>query len=354
MQCPHADRDVSPDGHMPQSCAAASSASAVRASFCDLCRIDLQSATALAQHVQGRKHLNKLGRGHTVASKRPMPSMTEADLLQGVAAGRFRNIVVLSGAGISTAAGVPDFRSEGGMFDLARGMWGHRFPELLREPEAVFTRSFILKHPSLWRDEVRPWLATLRDRSFRPTLAHHLCARLHRLGVLLRVYTQNVDGLHGALLPADKVVECHGSLRDGSLVMYGDSLPTRVERCCDADFGKRRQQDVDLILVLGTSLQVAPFCAIPNLAPKGCVRCVVSNDIGAILTNNWSRGHGMSEEGLWRSVGQVTSTKIGSQLVSLKPKWGEDRHAARRWSQLLIEDDCDSFAGRMLQHLDMP
>merc|ERR1712032_442602 len=108
-----------------------------------------------------------------------------------------------------------------------------------------------------------------------------------------------------------------GALRDGSVVMYGDPLPRRFGQCCEADFRSPSVgTEVDLILVFGTSLRVAPFCTLPNMAPQGCHRVLVNNNMGHCLRNHAS---GKS--------------------------WC-DTNASKRWRQLLIESDSDAWVGR--------
>ena len=70
------------------------------------------------------------------------------------------------------------------------------------------------------------------------------------------VFTSNVDGQFQKAGFED-VLECHGSLRDGTLVLYDDPLPPAFERCAKDDFGPCARIPVDLLIVLGTSLQVA-------------------------------------------------------------------------------------------------
>ena len=62
---------------------------------------------------------------------------------------RPRSIVVLTGAGVSTAAGVPDFRSKGGLFETIRAKHGDEYAELIDEPELMFTRWWRDAHPDL-------------------------------------------------------------------------------------------------------------------------------------------------------------------------------------------------------------
>ncbi|KAL7548405.1 hypothetical protein ACHAWF_011694 [Thalassiosira exigua] len=330
--------------------------------WCDVCSLDLQSSSSLAQHRLGRKHTRKefwksSSEGNTTSStsasafKRPpssvLDSLTETEVFQGLASNRYSNVVVLTGAGISTSAGVPDFRSPGGVFDTIRQRYGRRFPEVLDHPESALSRGFAIRHPDVV-DEIRREIKLDYDREkVLPTKTHEFCAWLHRRGALRRIYTQNIDGLHthpSLVVPPDVVVECHGSLAS-RLVMYGDGLPRRFYDCCDVDFApKNNKQDsdrVDLLLVFGTSLQVAPFCAVPNMAPRGSARVLVNRDVEVCLSNSFSNRRSNSE-----GLCQVTNCRIGSRKdVPLRSLWS-GREGNKKWRQLLVEEDCDTFVTR--------
>jgi len=313
--------------------------------ICEICGKDLQSATSLAEHLRGRRHRQEVG----VAE----PPLAEKEFFERLAAGEFRRIVICTGAGVSTAAGIPDFRSEGGLFEEIRACWGARFPEVQREPENLLSRNFARSRQDVWEAEVQPWLRSLKWADAAPTATHHFCGWLHRQGWLRRVYTQNVDGLHvheEVGLPAELVVECHGALRDGSLVLYGDSLPERFERCCREDFLGRPSEGegVDLLMVFGTSLQVAPFCGVPNMAPRGCARVLVNRSLADCMVNPWTprprRLGGCYSDRELGGLGAPAATMPvgGRKSVSLRPLW-QERRACRRWRQLLVETSCDAF-----------
>ena len=324
--------------------------------FCEVCDKELQSVVSLEGHKLGRKHRNQLAAREGVCiPKRAYPPISEEELFSRLACGRFRNVVVLTGAGISTSAGIPDFRSEGGLFPQIDAAFGDRFPEVRAHPANLLSRSFVLAHPTEWREEVVPWLKRSQQKNCdtaTPTAAHKFCSWLHERGWLRRVYTQNVDGLHlhpELNLPPDRVVECHGAFGDGSTVLYGDDLPERFFECATIDFVESRE--VDLLLVMGTSLQVAPFCALPNLAPPGSVRVLVNRSLADCLVNNWSpqstRTSTYAATDLAGPTGMAlnSSTRLGGQSVSLRPFWTA-RKGDRRWQQLLVEGDADDFVCR--------
>jgi len=244
--------------------------------------------------------------------------------------GEFRNIVVCTGAGISVSAGIQDFRGPGGLFEEIRARYGQMFPELNAEPAMAFSRSFRNRNSHFYETEMKQFLEEMKQ-DHDPTAAHNFCVWLHQQGWLRRVYTQNIDGLHAGL-PEGLVVEAHGSLANSNVVMYEDPLPERFFSCLRQDF-KRPAEEVDLMLVMGTALQVAPFCAVPNLAPAGCTRVLVNRLLADCMMNDHMRSGS-------------TVTKLAGRPVTLNPRW-RDRKA--KWEQYLLEMDCDDFAALCLQ-----
>jgi len=207
-----------------------------------------------------------------------------------------RRIVVLTGAGISTASGIPDFRGPNGIWTRRPGS------ERLFSLEAYLTD-----------DEVRRqvWQLRLANPAFTvgPNPAHLALAELERLGHMDTLITQNIDGLHHAAGsdPA-RVVEIHGTihrveclschrvidagpvlervragdpdprceacggLQKCATVSFGQSLdPTRLQRAHDA------VMSCDLLLSIGTSLVVHPVALLPRTALEAGARLVVVN-----------------------------------------------------------------------------
>jgi NAD-dependent SIR2 family protein deacetylase len=110
-----------------------------------------------------------------------------------------------------------------------------------------------------------------------PTQTHRFIKLLDERGFLQRCYTQNVDGLlEKAGLNPEKLVNCHGSFVDKSVVLYGDDLPQRFHDLVLIDLCKRPETPCDLAIVIGTSLAVYPFRNLPNKVPKRtCTRVLV-------------------------------------------------------------------------------
>lgn len=202
-------------------------------------------------------------------------------------------IVAFSGAGISTEAGIPDFRGKGGMWEDQELMELMSAGGFRRDP-AAFYRATLRTLPNIHRAE--------------PTAAHHLVARLEEQGKLSAVVTQNIDGLHQAA-GSQTVFEIHGNFRTGScvdcgaayemaaffdriesgeielplclacnspikpdVVLFGDLLPFDIwDRAVDAS---RR---CDLMLVLGSSLVVYPAAELPKIAVMHGAKLIIVN-----------------------------------------------------------------------------
>lgn len=217
----------------------------------------------------------------------------------------FKNVIVCTGAGVSTSAGIPDFRSPG------TGLYSNLQKYNLPYPEAVFDVKYFKKSPQAFYT-----LSTeLLPGKYAPTITHHFIKMLQDEGILLRCYTQNIDGLEGlAGVSPDKLVEAHGSfsksrcvfckkevdnnivypaLRAGTplectfckakghtsyvkpdIVFFGESLPKRFHDLREADMPK-----CDLMIVIGTSLYVYPFAALPDDVSKSCPRLLINREL---------------------------------------------------------------------------
>lgn len=111
------------------------------------------------------------------------------------------NIVVLTGAGVSTESGIPDFRSVGGIFNSSRGAYDY-------PPEVMLSHSFFEKHMEVFFEYYK---TKLIFKDVKPNNAHIAMAKLEEMGKLKAVVTQNIDGLH-QLAGSKNVFELHGSI----------------------------------------------------------------------------------------------------------------------------------------------
>ncbi len=192
-----------------------------------------------------------------------------------------RYAVALTGAGISTESGIPDFRSPGvGLWEKMDPMEALSADVLMNDPEKFYKIGFEI-------------LRGMEDA--QPNDAHTALAGLEKKGYLKGVITQNIDNLHykagskriyevhgntrtcrcikcravydfgelgrqidsGAKVP--KCEKCCGMLRP-DVVMFGDMMPPDFERAME------EAQKADLLIVIGSSLEVAPVCYLPGMA----------------------------------------------------------------------------------------
>ncbi len=209
---------------------------------------------------------------------------------------RAERIVALSGAGISTESGIPDFRSPGGLW--TRGIKPITFDE------------FVTSEPARLEDWRRRFKMNEDFASVRPNAGHHALAHLFEEGKLEAVITQNIDGLHQrAGLPKDRVIEIHGNSTYGRCIDCRQSMSldavremidaTRESPRCECgglvkaaviSFGERVPEDAlqeastlskqaDLFVVIGSSLQVQPAATLPLVAKhNGAALAIINRD----------------------------------------------------------------------------
>lgn len=122
-----------------------------------------------------------------------------------------RNIVFFGGAGVSTESGIPDFRSEDGLYAQK-----YAYP-----PETVISHDFFLQNTA---EFYRFYRERMLFPSARPNAAHLALARLEEEGRLSAVVTQNIDGLHRAA-GSRKVYELHGSVLRNHCMRCGEFYP---------------------------------------------------------------------------------------------------------------------------------
>ena len=119
------------------------------------------------------------------------------------------NIVFFGGAGVSTASGIPDFRSATGLYNKESGAD--------YSPEYMLSHTFFMDHPEEFYDYLRN---NLYYPKAKPNNAHKVLVELEKMGKLKAIITQNIDGLHQAA-GSHNVIEFHGSITRKSLqVLY--------------------------------------------------------------------------------------------------------------------------------------
>ncbi|EIW71092.1 hypothetical protein TREMEDRAFT_28205, partial [Tremella mesenterica DSM 1558] len=127
-----------------------------------------------------------------------------------------KNILVLSGAGISTSSGIPDFRSKGGLYSILR----EECHPQLDQPEDVFDIKVFQESPEIFYSVARK----IFPGQIQPGPCHRWIKMLEEKGQLLRNYTQNIDNLEGQA-GVKRVVQCHGSFATASCLRCRRRVP---------------------------------------------------------------------------------------------------------------------------------
>ncbi len=199
-----------------------------------------------------------------------------------------KNTIVLTGAGISTNAGIPDFRGPQGLYTSR-----------LYDAEKIFDIAYFLKDPKPFYEFAYDFIAL--ESTIKPTPTHHALAHLEGSGKLKAVITQNIDGLHQKA-GSQKVLDLHGNflnshcLRCHKAYNYHElklMVLTHVIPHCSCRgiikpdivfFGEdvkyyhqalELSQSADLFFVIGTSCVVYPAASLPQFVPGKIV--VVNN-----------------------------------------------------------------------------
>ena len=260
----------------------------------------------------------------------PVPLTLEgiADFLQSE---RCQSVILLTGAGMSSGAGIPDFRSPGGMYDTLK-------PELLTateqqrqlmaiDPTYVVERQMFRQNPFPFLEVRRPFILGTHEAKWKATIAHRFVELLAKHGKLTRLYTQNIDGLDFQCegIPPNKIVPVHGSIgrvaceacgaecdreafvekvRRQIKNIYGPSedagpaksTPILCGHCGEPAvkpttvlfggslpeiFFQRREEDLpraDLLIIAGTSLLVSPANKVAYEVPDHTLRLIVNRE----------------------------------------------------------------------------
>ena len=230
-----------------------------------------------------------------------------------------KNVIVLTGAGVSTSCGLPDFRSKDGVYDIVGK------DSRIEDPTDLFNIEF-------FRTNVQPFYDFAKELwpgKVTPSPCHRFIRALEQKEVLLRNYTQNIDTLE-SVCGIKRVIQCHGSFDtatctscsfncegkdiaskvlsgklpfcpkcsekekiddDGEndtdpsfargvmkpdITFFGESLPSVFHKNIKIDVKK-----CDLLVVIGTSLQVAPVSNIINMVEKDVPQVLINREIVA-------------------------------------------------------------------------
>lgn len=204
------------------------------------------------------------------------------------------SVVAMTGAGVSTASGIPDFRGDDGLWER-------------HDPMDFHIKRFRSDPAGFWEDRVELQAAIFEDEDIGPNPAHEALADMEAAGHLDTLITQNIDGLHQDA-GSETVVEIHGSAarvscqecahrfeadpvieraRNGTLppkceecdgllkpdtVLFGEQLPDHALMR-----SKTAAQNADVFLAIGSSLTVEPAASLPRDALQRGATLVLAN-----------------------------------------------------------------------------
>ena len=259
-----------------------------------------------------------------------------AGLARFILSNECQHVAILSGAGMSCASGIPDFRSPGGMYDTLQPHWitatEQQRERMRQDPTHVVTWDLFRENAFPYLEVRRPFILGTHQHQWKATLAHRFAELLHtKLHKLRRLYTQNIDGLDYQCdkIPRDKIVSVHGTLHqaacegcgatadydqfcdqvrtqikdiynpkdsdnDDDIKAPNESTPILCEQChkplvkpttvlfgrsLPQEFFLQREQDLpvlDLLIVAGTSLVVSPANTLVPYAKEKTIRVIVN------------------------------------------------------------------------------
>lgn len=292
----------------------------------------------------------KLGLGNDEEPVHVLDEPSIDGIVRYIKSGKCKNIIAMIGAGISTAAGIPDFRSPNSGIYSKLGKFN------LPSPEAIFEIGYFRRNPA-------PFYALARQlfpKDLKPTLSHYFLRLLHQKGLLLRLYTQNIDCLERlAGIPAESIVEAHGTFhtshclscnREYSLdwlreriaaepvplcldcnspvkpdiVFFGERLPSRFFDLSEEDFAR-----CDLLLIVGTSLQVQPFAGLVDKVHNSIPRLLINLEKcgqDSLVSKILGLGCGLDfdSEANFRDVALIGTCDNGCREMADRLGWKDD------------------------------
>jgi NAD-dependent deacetylase sirtuin 2 len=260
----------------------------------------------------------------------------------------------MCGAGISTSAGIPDFRTPG------TGLYSNLQRFDLPTPESVFALDFFRDNPAAFYELAKE----LWPGNYQPTPTHYFIRLLNAKGILLRCYSQNIDSLETqAGVPANRVVAAHGNFEGAhvidtdprvevdinelkaaldqgvegwkalakekgglvkpSITFFGEPLPRSFVENSTSDLSS-----CDLLIVLGTSLVVHPFAGLVRDVVGSVPRLLINRD-AAGTCDKLEKGFRFHKEGAdnWRDVFHQGDCDSGCRALAKAMDWEADLDA---------------------------
>lgn len=287
--------------------------------------------------------------GHFTKEKEKHEQLLGELTIKGVAdyilSNKCKKIIVMTGAGISTSAGIPDFRSPG------TGLYSQLEKYNLPHPQSIFELDYFKQNPE-------PFFLLARELwpgNYKPTISHFFLYLLEKKKLLLRNFTQNIDGLelvaglspehlipaHGtfhtshclecrAVYTAEwvkkivfekKIPKCEKKGCDGvvkpDIVFFGESLPKDFFTHMTSDFPQ-----ADLLIIMGTSLLVQPFCRLVDNVKETVPRLLINREKCGV--GRYGFGLDFDSEDKYRDVAHLGDCDEGCLKLAELLGWKEE------------------------------
>ena len=308
----------------------------------------------------------------SAADKLPPQLVIEPPTVEGLAKyiveKNCRRILIMLGAGISVAAGIPDFRTPG------TGLYSKLGKYKLEQPEEVFSIKLLKEKPEVFytvANDMQLWPGL-----FAPTHVHHFVKLLCDEGRVMRVCTQNIDTLerqagvddativeaHGsfasahciaencrepfpmaklrAIAEAGQVPRCEkcGSVAKPDVVFFGEGLPFKF---FDA---YAEAPKADLLIVIGTSLKVHPFASLVSRVGPSVPRVLINNVRAGsdfLFAQDLSAGSGGAR---LRTKGDDSSDDEADAVDAALRRLSVDTSKAVVVRDVFLQGDCQDIA----------
>ncbi|KAL7426265.1 hypothetical protein ACHAXH_000290, partial [Discostella pseudostelligera] len=365
--------------------------------------LESQHGDMLRAYLNRHESFDTSNMGQCVPMHLPRPPSFPDEMADFLRSPLCKSIIVLAGAGMSVSCGIPDFRSAGvGLYHTLRAELLTASAEerefIETDPTLALDKRLFLHNPLPMLETKRSFILGTQEKRWKATLAHRFVELLHtKLGKLTRLYTQNIDGLElQTAIPKKKVVNVHGSMGAAACELCGHgvdfdefcgkvrtnikditgedvdaptkSTPIYCEACGEPTvkpdivlftgslpktFFKRTAKDLpeaDLLIVMGTSLSVAPANSLVYRIPSTAVRLIMNNEqVGRRLGIDYSDSairdvwaHGSTDESclnLAEKMGWLDDlTLIMDELPDKSARLLRERLAQRKAE---VEDDVD-------------
>ncbi|XP_044576939.1 NAD-dependent protein deacetylase sirtuin-2 isoform X1 [Cotesia glomerata] len=314
---------------------------------------DLSGIEKMSKYLMSKLTLSDTEEKMGVKAKQILQELTIRGIVDFIKENKCRNIITISGAGISTSAGIPDFRSP------SSGLYYNLQKYNLPYPQAIFEIDFFKTNPE-------PFFVLAKEllpEHLKPTLSHYFIKLLSDKGLLLRHYTQNIDTLERISgLPPEKLVEAHGTFHSGrcldcratydlswmkkklydetipkcdkclegvvkpDIIFFGEMLPERFYHSINNDFPK-----ADLLIIMGSSLVVQPFASLIDKVKSTCPRLLINKEKVSVqdrLSRFFGLNHGFvfdpKSSECARDVAWIGDCDTGCKLLAEELGWNEE------------------------------